>query len=135
MTRSAAQPPLYALRIKKLRSDHGMKQEELAARLRPITGLSLERSHISKWENGVHKPDLDCLLALSKVFGVSIEYLLGDSDAETYTERARWDGTLQSLKDDERILLKAYGELGEDEKRFLRRQIEALRRERERGDS
>ncbi|MBQ9084434.1 MAG: helix-turn-helix transcriptional regulator [Clostridia bacterium] len=58
---------LYSLR-------HGanMSQEELSER------LECSRQVISKWENGVTTPDAEMLGRYSKLFGVSVDYLLRD---------------------------------------------------------
>jgi transcriptional regulator with XRE-family HTH domain len=50
-----------------------MKQSELAVFLNVTQGT------LSNWERGVHDPDNDMLLLLSKKFNVSIDYLLGKS--------------------------------------------------------
>ncbi len=59
-------------KIIKLRKNNGMSQEDLADR------LQISRQSISRWENGSAKPDADNILQLSKLFGVSTDYLLHD---------------------------------------------------------
>ncbi len=56
-----------------LRKKNGWSQEELAMR----TGVS--RQSVSKWESTASIPDLDKIIMLSEVFGVSTDYLLKDS--------------------------------------------------------
>ena len=65
---------LFAERLKSLRREKGLKQEELAKE------LGLTQRKISYWENGVTEPDLAALWKLSDYFGVSVDYLLGKSD-------------------------------------------------------
>ena len=61
-------------RIKVLRTDANMTQEELAAK------LNVKRAVISKYENG-KIPLTDSLLTeLVSIFDVSIDYILGVSD-------------------------------------------------------
>ena len=55
----------------KLRTDKGLSQEELAAK------LYVTRQAVSRWENGETVPNTDTLKLLSKFFGVSINTLLG----------------------------------------------------------
>lgn len=62
-------------RIKKLRLESGMSQEELAKRL----GYS-HKSAINKIELGINGVPSSKIVLLSKIFGVSISYLLCDSD-------------------------------------------------------
>lgn len=40
------------------------------------TVLKIDPSTVSKWENGVAKPQADKLIAMSKLFGCSIDDLL-----------------------------------------------------------
>ena len=59
-------------KIARLRRDKGWSQEELAER------LDVSRQSVSKWESGVSQPDVDRVLAMSRLFGVSTDYLLKD---------------------------------------------------------
>ena len=59
-------------RIIQLRRRLGWSQEELAAR------LDVSRQSVSKWESGASQPELDKVVAMSRVFGVSTDYLLKD---------------------------------------------------------
>ena len=58
---------LYDLRKKK-----GLSQEELAGR------LNVSRQTVSKWEVGESAPDMENLVALSELFGVSLDELVLD---------------------------------------------------------
>ena len=55
-----------------LRKTRGMTQEELAEK----AGVS--RQSVSKWESAASIPDIGKILELSRVFGVSTDYLLKD---------------------------------------------------------
>lgn len=57
-------------KIIKLRKSQGWSQEELAAR------LDISRQAVSKWESMASTPDLDKILKMSQLFGVSTDYLL-----------------------------------------------------------
>ncbi len=59
-------------RILTLRKKEGMSQEQLAEK------LNVSRQAISRWELGTALPDANNILQLSKVFGVSADYLLND---------------------------------------------------------
>lgn len=52
----------------------GMSQETLADK------LGVSRQAISKWECGTAAPELDNLLAISKLFGVTTDWLLNDDE-------------------------------------------------------
>lgn len=59
-------------KLYKLRKEHGLSQEQLA------DALGVSRQAISKWEGGAAIPEVEKLLALSKYFGVTTDYLLND---------------------------------------------------------
>lgn len=61
-----------AEKIVLLRKKKGISQEELA------NELNTSRQAISKWENNQSTPDLEKLMALSKYFDVTTDYLLAD---------------------------------------------------------
>ena len=63
-------------RIKKLRIEHGMSQEDLARKL----GYS-HKSAINKIELGINGVPSSKIVLLSKIFGVSISYLLCDDSS------------------------------------------------------
>lgn len=63
-------------KIRQLRLQHKITQEQLADCL----GVSYQS--VSRWENGVTYPDIEFLPAISKYFSVSLDYLLGQDDAE-----------------------------------------------------
>ena len=63
-----------AERIQHLRRARGLTQEELGDR------LQVSRQAVSKWESGQAAPDLDKVLALCELFGVSTDYLLKGGD-------------------------------------------------------
>ncbi len=57
--------------IQKLRKEMGLSQEELAEK------VFVTRQAVSRWENGDTTPNTETLKLLSKLFGVSINTLLG----------------------------------------------------------
>lgn len=63
---------IFADKLIALRKKSGMTQEELAEQ------MNVSRQSISKWEGAQSVPDLEKLLRLSNLFGVSTDYLLKD---------------------------------------------------------
>lgn len=61
---------IFADKLIELRKKSGMTQEELAEH------LNVSRQSVSKWEGAQSVPDLDKVLKLSKLFGVTTDYLL-----------------------------------------------------------
>ena len=66
-------------KIYNLRKKEGLSQEALAEK------LGVSRQSVSKWETGEATPEVGKLLAISKLFGVTTDYLLND-EAEESTE-------------------------------------------------
>ena len=62
--------------IQALRKAAGLSQEELGEK------LGVARQSVSKWESGATVPELDKLIAMSKLFGVSVGSLLGLEESE-----------------------------------------------------
>ena len=60
--------------LKNIRTEKGVGQVELAKSLNVSKGI------ISLWENNYREPKLSNLIALSKYFNVSIDYLAGLSE-------------------------------------------------------
>lgn len=58
-------------RIRELRERNGMSQAELARK------LDVTRSSINAWESGLSTPTTQYVVALSKLFHVSTDHLLG----------------------------------------------------------
>ena len=56
-------------KIRTLRKSKGMSQEELAGQ------VNISRQAVSRWENGTALPDADNIVQLSKLFGVTTDYL------------------------------------------------------------
>ncbi len=63
---------ILADKITNLRKKNGWSQEELAEK------MQVSRQAVSKWEGAQTVPDLEKILALSRLFGVTTDYLLKD---------------------------------------------------------
>ena len=71
---------ILADKIMTLRKKSGWSQEELASQ------LGVSRQSVSKWESAGSIPELDKILQMSRIFGVSVDYLLKDEmETEEYT--------------------------------------------------
>ena len=67
-------------KLKELRKNRGLTQEELAQ------ALFVSRTAISKWESGKGYPNIDSLKAISKYFCVSLDDLLSTDEILTIAE-------------------------------------------------
>ncbi len=63
-------------RITTLRNTHHMSQGDLAER------LNVSRQSVSKWETDTSVPDLDKLITLSEIFGITLDELVKGPQAE-----------------------------------------------------
>lgn len=70
---------IFAEKLIQLRKKSGWSQEELANQ------MNVTRQSVSKWEGAQAIPEIEKLLKLSELFGVSMDYLLKDEMEETET--------------------------------------------------
>ena len=79
-----------AEKVMLLRKQRGWSQEELAEH------LGISRQSISKWESGISIPDIDRIIKMSDLFGVSTNYLL--KEQIEFEENKREDQTNENIK-------------------------------------
>lgn len=95
-------------RIKKLRTDLGMKQEDLAK------NLGITARAISYYETSKRLPPLDMIKKLSQFFSVPVNYLLGMED-----EIINLDAFSVILNKEEKGLIDIFRKLDDDYKRII----------------
>lgn len=71
----------FGEKLRKLRTDRGLTQDELAEK------IYVTRTAISKWEADRGYPNIDSLKAISKFFSVSIDDLLSSGEVLTIAEQ------------------------------------------------
>lgn len=81
--------------IAKLRQNKNMTQQQLAA------ALSVSHQAVSKWETGAALPDVQTLVALTRLFGITIEQLLEGEVLEDRVEPPKtaspFDESIQNI--------------------------------------
>lgn len=86
---------ILAEKIMSLRKQNGWSQEELAEQ------MDVSRQSVSKWESSASIPDIEKILKMSELFGVSTDYLLKDEEAEvvtpTYEENYTQDQNVRTI--------------------------------------
>ena len=83
-------------RLYEVRKRSGMTQSDLAEK------LDVSRQAISRWEMGTAKPDFENLVAISELFGVSIDYLLkGEEEGKAVSSQA--EQQMQEKEDENRL--------------------------------
>ena len=80
---------IFADKLIRLRKQNGWSQEELAEK------MNVSRQAVSKWESAQTVPELEKLLQLSNLFGVTTDYLLKD---ELEQEEYARDGEETAVK-------------------------------------
>lgn len=80
-------------RIRMLRERRGIKQAELAKT------LGISRSGVNSWEMGLSVPSTRFIVELSKIFGVSTDYLLGVERNSVISVEGLSDKQVQTLLD------------------------------------
>lgn len=90
----------FSEKVQRLRREAGLSQEELADR------LEVTRQSVSKWETGGGYPETEKIVRLGRLFGVSLDYLLGEDQPDRaqrgerglYVSREMAEGYLHSEK-------------------------------------
>ena len=72
---------IFADKLMDLRKKNGWSQEELAEK------LNVSRQAVSKWESAQSVPDMNRIIQLSELFGVSTDYLLKDEMEQAEASR------------------------------------------------
>lgn len=125
-----------ALRLRLLRIASGMKQEEVAE------VLGIGRSAYTYYELSRSRPDYDALIRLSKLYKVSIDYLVGISNFPDVVRRSQVtddiaavdiapEASFGKLAREERYLLGLYRQLSEDAQMDV---LDMLQKKRNRGE-
>lgn len=88
----------FAEKFYSLRKEAGLSQEECAE------NIGVSRQAISRWEMGTATPDMQNLLAISKLFSVSTDYLIRDDidNRSTDTETSSSDYLIRDEIDDKK---------------------------------
>jgi transcriptional regulator with XRE-family HTH domain len=84
----------FAERLSEVRKKRGFSQEELAEL------LGTKGPAIGRYERGVAKPTIEVAGKLAKILGVSLDYLVGNTDQELDTNTLKRILEVQKLPDD-----------------------------------
>lgn len=75
----------FSERLMNLRKEKGLSQEELAEK------LDVTRQTISKWELGVSTPEMEKLIQMSNLFGISVDELISKNETNASENRSNLD--------------------------------------------
>lgn len=78
-------------KLKNLRKEHGITQENLAEK------LHVSRQTISNWENGNTLPDIENLKLLSQFYHIPLSYLFAEKEEEAFSHLESPNKALKKL--------------------------------------
>ena len=104
------------IRLFELRSEKGISQREIAAR------FNISQATYNNWENEKTQPSIEQLKALAEFYGVSVDYLIGNSDD---MGNIGYNGDYLSA--DEKTLLQAFRSLPDEARCGLLKLLEAIK--------
>jgi|GEM_PF-1130098 len=67
-------------RLNEIRREAGLSLSDVADRLSREYGANTNKGMISKYENGIHEPSASTIYCLSRIFGVSSDYIMCRTD-------------------------------------------------------
>ena len=85
----------FGQRFQRLRKQKGLTQEQIAEK------VNISPQAVSKWENDLTAPDINILLELSEILGVTVDILLGKvNEVETTfsNEKPNYNNLLLKIK-------------------------------------
>ena len=91
-------------RLGELRRERGLSQVGLAMK------LNVSQKMISAYESGLHQPSIGTLIEISKLFNVSVDYIVGTSNVRLSAEKM----SNNSLSVDEAEFLNMFRELSKE---------------------
>lgn len=95
------------IRLRDLRAEKNISQRKMAEM------FSVSQGTYNNWEQGNTQPSIEQLIELARFFGVSVDYLIGNSDDEGYIK------IQEVMSRDDVATLHTVNTLPEDSKQLL----------------
>ena len=92
---------IVGVRLKALRLERELTLEMVVWDIKRTFNIEINRGSLSKWENGVNLPTLFYAAYLCKYYGVSLDYLIGNTETRAPVDllmRARQGGKANEKK-------------------------------------
>ncbi len=109
----------FSERLLRLRKQAGLTQQAVA------DTLNIHRTSYTKYETGVATPDHQGLVALAKLFGVSVDYLVGH-EADPPSLAADIEGEMVRLSLQEQWLVQMFRQLNYADQQAMIQQTQQL---------
>jgi transcriptional regulator with XRE-family HTH domain len=110
----------FQYRLKELRKEYKMTQEELANK------LGLVRTAIANYETGRTSPDIETLDLIANILNTTTDYLLGRSDIPNPYTKTDDKIPIEELKQSEMNLLTLYRKLTKEEQLLIYGEIKGI---------
>ena len=98
--------------LRLLRQERGISQQQLA----DVLGIS--QQSVNKYENHNVEPDIGTLIRMADLFCVSVDFLVGKTEAD--------EGCTVNVNDDEKYILESYRSFNAEEKYCVKVVVETL---------
>ncbi|MFW5872484.1 MAG: helix-turn-helix domain-containing protein [bacterium] len=92
----------FAERLTEIRKKRGLSQEEVAKR------LGTHGPAIGRYERGVAKPTIEVASKLAKILGVSLDYLVGNTDSELDADTMKRIQEVDKLPEDDKKMVYSF---------------------------
>lgn len=69
---------VFGNKLRELRKSKGLTQQELVDIVNAKYGTAINRTTISKWENGTQEASMSFVVIFADFFGVSLDYINGE---------------------------------------------------------
>ena len=117
---------MFCEKLKELRKNSQMSMDILAEIYNKKFGGKLNKSTISRYENGLQEPLFTVVKNFADLFGVSIDFLINDEyDVPIERINTATDIT-ESLTNEEKQLIKSYNSLDEIDRAEIRGEIKQM---------
>lgn len=72
-------------KLKQLRTERDLTLDMVVYSISQEYNIEFTKGNLSRWENGINLPSLRLAAYLAKFYGVSLDYLIGNTDVRTPT--------------------------------------------------
>ncbi len=72
-------------KLKQLRTERDLTLDMVVYSMNQEYNIEFTKGNLSRWENGINLPSLRLAAYLAKFYGVSLDYLIGNTDVRTPT--------------------------------------------------
>lgn len=107
----------FSRRLKELRTERDFTMDEMCLRYNEACGGTLNKSTLSRYENGGQEPMMTTVASLASFFGVSPNYLIGDSDQRDGSANAV--PAARQLSDEEWAMVVSYRMASADDRAIV----------------